>query len=332
MFHLQSIQVDRSSSRGVLGCGTGASCLAEPNLTMTCAIQTDALSKRFGRVNALDRLDFCVPQGAVHALVGPNGAGKTTLIKILMNIFRASSGRASVLGLDSTKISGRAFESIGYVSENQQLPGWMLVGKFLSYLRPFYPTWDAQLETRLVQQFDLPLDRKLKHLSRGMRMKAALAGSLAYRPSLIVLDEPFSGLDPMVRDELGKALVERSADSTIFLSSHDLAEVEGFATHLAFLDSGRLRLSEDMPSLRARFREVELTLAAPVALPSDLPATWLEISASDSVIRFVDSAFNQETTPAEIARGFGPVRNATFAPMTLRAIFLAIAKGNRNST
>jgi len=88
------------------------------------AIQTEALTKRFGRVHALDGLDFCVPQGAVHALVGPNGAGKTTLIKILMNIFRASSGNATVLGVNSRKVSGKVFASIGYVSENQQLPGW----------------------------------------------------------------------------------------------------------------------------------------------------------------------------------------------------------------
>jgi ABC-2 type transport system ATP-binding protein len=299
---------------------------------MTGAIQTEALTKRFGRLNALSGLDLCVPQGAVHALIGPNGAGKTTLIKILMNIFRASSGHASVLGADSTKISGKAFASIGYVSENQQLPGWMRVGKFLRFLRPFYPTWDPQLETKLIQQFDLPLDRKLKHLSRGMRMKAALASSLAYRPKLLVLDEPFSGLDPMVRDELGKALIERAVESTIFVSSHDLAEVEGFATHVAFLDSGRLRLSQDMPSLSARFREVELIFAAPVACPSDLPASWLQITATDSVIRFIDSAFNQETTPAEVARRFGPVSHATFAPMTLRAIFLAIAKSSRMSS
>jgi ABC-2 type transport system ATP-binding protein len=295
------------------------------------AIQTEALAKRFGRVNALDGLDLWVPQGAVHALVGPNGAGKTTLIKILMNIFRASSGHASVLGFSSTKISGKAFASIGYVSENQQLPGWMRVGAFLSYLRPFYPTWDTELEAKLIQQFDLPLDRKLKHLSRGMRMKAALASALAFRPRLLVLDEPFSGLDPMVRDELGRALVERSTDSTIFLSSHDLAEVEGFATHVAFLDSGRLRLSEDMPSLGARFREVELTLEAPTVCPSPVPAAWLQMSASGSVVRFVDSAFHPETTPGEIARCFGPVRNATFAPMSLRAIFLAIAKSSRGS-
>ncbi len=293
------------------------------------SIETEQLSKQFGRVHALGGLSFSVPQGTVHALVGPNGAGKTTLIKILMNIFRASSGTASVLGVDSRKVSGKAFASIGYVSENQQLPGWMRVGGFLKYLRPFYPTWDKELETQLVQMFDLPLDRKLKQLSRGMRMKAALASALAFRPKLIVLDEPFSGLDPMVRDELGKALLNRAADTTIFLSSHDLAEIEGFATHIAFLDSGRLQLSENMALLMARFREVEVTLETPSPVPTVLPSAWLQVTANDSVVRFVDSAFHPEGTPAEIARRFGPECKLAFAPMTLRSVFLAFARSNR---
>jgi ABC-2 type transport system ATP-binding protein len=300
--------------------------------TVVIAIQTEDLAKRFGRVHALEGLSFSVPQGAVHALVGPNGAGKTTLIKILMNIFRASRGSAAVLGLDSKKISGKSFASIGYVSENQQLPGWMRVGEFLKYLRPFYPTWDNQLEGQLVQMFDLPLDRKLKQLSRGMRMKAALASALAFHPKLIVLDEPFSGLDPVVRDELGKALLDRAADSTIFLSSHDLAEIEGFATHVAFLDSGRLRLSEEMSSLMARFREVEVTLQTPAAVPADVPSGWLQVAANDSVVRFVDSAFHPEHTPAEITRRFGPECELAFAPMTLRSIFLAFARSNRKTS
>jgi ABC-2 type transport system ATP-binding protein len=137
------------------------------SIDMSSAIRTEGLTKRFRKVSALAGLGLSVIEGSVHALVGPKGAGKTTLIKILMNIFRASSGRATVLGIDSTKISGKAFATIGYVSENQQLPGWMRVGGFLSYLRPFYPTWDHGLEERLLKQFDLPLDRKLKHLSRG---------------------------------------------------------------------------------------------------------------------------------------------------------------------
>lgn len=292
-------------------------------------IQTEGLTKRFGRVQALDGVSFSVPEGAVHALVGPNGAGKTTLIKILMNIFRASSGKAAVLGMDSKKIAGREFASIGYVSENQQLPGWMRVGVFLSYLRPFYPTWDNELESKLVRHLALPLDRKLRHLSRGMRMKAALASALAFRPKLIVLDEPFSGLDPLVRDELGKALMENAANSTIFVSSHDLAEIEAFATHVAYLDSGSLLFSEEMASLNARFREVELTFDKATALPTDLPANWLEPRATDCVLRFVDAAFSQDKLEAEIARRFGPVRHAECKPMSLRAVFLATAKSTQ---
>jgi ABC-2 type transport system ATP-binding protein len=150
---------------------------------MSSAIRTEKLTKRFRRVTALDGLDLDVPENAIYALVGPNGAGKTTAIKVLMNILRPSSGRAQVLGMDSQEISGKALAAIGYVSENQELPGWMRVSAFLDYLRPFYPAWDRTLESELVTQFDLPLDRKLRHLSRGMRMKAALAGSLAMNPS-----------------------------------------------------------------------------------------------------------------------------------------------------
>jgi ABC-2 type transport system ATP-binding protein len=296
---------------------------------MNFPIETESLSKRFGRLKALDDLSLRVAEGGVHALVGPNGAGKTTLIKILVNIFRATAGTATILGTDSTSIAGKAFASIGYVSENQQLPLWMRVGTFLKYLRPFYPTWDTDLEARFVQQFDLPLDRKLKLLSRGIRMKAALASALAFRPKLIILDEPFSGLDPVVRDELAQALVETTAYSTTFVSSHDLAEIESFATHLTYLDSGRLRLSEDVPSIRSRFREVEVTLDSAFSIPAEVPSNWLQVSASGSTLKFIDSAFQPDALQSEILQRFGAIQHATFNPMTIRNIFLAVAKSAR---
>jgi len=151
---------------------------------MTSAILTDGLGKKFRRVNALNDLNLSVPEGALFAMVGPNGAGKTTLIKLLMNIFDPTAGHAEVLGADSRRIRGAFFAAIGYVSENQEIPAWMRVGEFLAYLRPFYPTWDRSLEEELCRQFELPLDRKLSDLSRGVRMKAVLAGSLAYRPQI----------------------------------------------------------------------------------------------------------------------------------------------------
>src|SRR5262249_20334386 len=152
----------------------------------------------------------------------------------------------------------------------------------------FYPTWDRQLENELVRQFSLPLDRRLRHLSRGMRMKAALASVLAYRPKLIVLDEPFGGLDPLVRDELIQGLLDRAEESTIFISSHDLAEVESFASHVGYLEQGQLRFSEELISLVGRFREVELTFESTPTLPTSLPISWMQISTFPAVVRFVD--------------------------------------------
>jgi ABC-2 type transport system ATP-binding protein len=296
---------------------------------MSSAIRTESLSKHFRRVRALNRLDLDVPQGAIYALVGPNGAGKTTAIKILMNILRPTSGRAQVLEIDSRRIAGKAFAAIGYVSENQELPGWMRVDGYLDYLRPFYPTWDRDLEKDLVKQFDLPLNRKLRELSRGMRMKAALAGSLAYHPRLIVLDEPFGGLDPLVRDELIEGMLERATEATVLISSHDLAEIESFASHVGYLDQGHLKFSEEMTTLADRFREVDLTLAVPASLPQHLPDTWMQASASATAVQFIESRFDEERTNAEIRQVFGEPRNIAFAPMSLRSIFLAMARAGR---
>jgi ABC-2 type transport system ATP-binding protein len=293
---------------------------------MTSVIRTHALVKRYRRLAALDHVALEVQEGAVYALVGQNGAGKTTAIKILMNLISATSGTAEVLGIDSRKIRGKAYAQIGYVSENQEIPEWMKVGALLDYLRPFYPTWDNSLEQSLIKQFDLPLDRKIKALSRGMKMKLALASALAFHPRLIVLDEPFGGLDPLVRDQLIEGLLERAAESTIFLSSHDLAEIESFSSHVGYLDSGKLLFSEEMASLATRFREVEITRETEQPLPSSLPADWLQPKTSGTLVRFVESRFDEQKTPADIQRIFGAVKDIQFRPLSLRSIFLALAR------
>jgi ABC-2 type transport system ATP-binding protein len=298
---------------------------------MSSAIRTENLVKRFRKVTALDGVNLDVPDGAIYALVGPNGAGKTTAIKVLVNIFRATSGRAEVLGMDSTRLRGTAFTSIGYVSENQELPGWMDLRRLLDFLRPFYPTWDMELERGLIRQLDLPLDRKLSKVSRGMRMKAAMLGALAYHPKLIVLDEPFGGLDPLVRDQLIEGLVERASEATIFVSSHDLAEIENLASHIGYLEEGHLQFSEERAALLERFREVELTLDEPPSLDRKWPQSWMHVAASEHALRFIESRFEPERTRGEIRQLFGEVRDETFRPMTLRAIFVAMAKAGRGS-
>jgi ABC-2 type transport system ATP-binding protein len=197
----------------------------------------------------------------------------------------------------------------------------------MQYLRPFYPTWDEGRAAELLALFRLPADRKVRHLSRGMRMKAALASSLAYRPKLLILDEPFSGLDPLMREETIEALVESAEDTSILVSSHDLAEIESFATHIGYLDEGCLQFSEEMTALAARFREVEVTLEEP-SLPSPWPAHWVRPETSAAVVRFIETRFDPERTPADVRHVFHGVTQINLHPMPLRAIFLTLARSS----
>jgi ABC-2 type transport system ATP-binding protein len=298
--------------------------------TATPTIATHGLSRSYGKHTALSDVTLTVEPGSVYALVGPNGAGKTTLIQLLMNLLPATAGTAQVLGRPATQIRAKALTQIGYISENQEMPEWMTVGGFLDYLRPFYPHWDRDLEAQLLRDFTLPMDRKLSHLSRGMRMKAAFVSSLSYRPALLVLDEPFSGLDPLVRDELIQGLLDRVGETTLFLSSHDLAEIESFASHVGYLEQGKLLFSEEMTTLGNRFRQVEFLVDPASGEQTDLPVAWLGVERSGALVRFTHAAFRTEAeATAEIAARFPTAANVEFAPMSLRAIFLANARANR---
>lgn len=294
-------------------------------------IRCQKLSVSFGTLRAVDSFDLTVEQGATYGLVGPNGAGKSTAIKSMMNIIGRTGGRAEIFGRDSRLIRERDFAQIGYVSENQEMPLWMSVDYLMRYLRPFYPTWDDARAAQLLRQFDLPSDRKLRHLSRGMLMKAALASSLAFRPRLLVLDEPFSGLDPLVREELIEGMLEAAEDTTILVSSHDLGEIETFASHIGFMDHGRLVFSEEMTSLTARFREVEVTIDEPAVIDHDprWPERWLHPEVSPAVVRFIDTRYDPELTSAEIRELFGSVRDISARPLPLRSIFLTMARSSR---
>jgi ABC-2 type transport system ATP-binding protein len=162
-------------------------------------------------------------------------------------------------------------------------------------------------------------------------MKAALASSLAYHPKLLVLDEPFSGLDPLVRDEFIEGLLESAQETTMLISSHDLAEIESFATHIGFLDRGRLQFSQSMTVLSERFREIEVTRDDRSPLPADWPSHWLQPDSAASVIRFVESRFDPERTLADVRRIFGEAVHVAVTRMPLRAIFVALARDSRKA-
>jgi len=290
-------------------------------------IETSNLSHRYWRTEAVQNLNLAVPAGSVFALLGPNGAGKTTTIKMLVNLLQPTAGEARVMGVDSRRLGERELAQLGYVSENQQLPLWMTVRQLLDYCRPFYPTWDVALEKTLLAQFELPADRKLKQLSRGMLMKAALLSSLAYRPKLLILDEPFSGLDPLMREEFVRGVLEVSAlgEWTVLVSSHDIEDVERLADQVGIIERGQLRLSEKTESLLGRFRSVELTGAAESA---SAPVGALEWNRAGSLTRFVATDYAGEASE----RGWGeryPAASVRALPMTLREIFIVLARAGR---
>ena len=295
---------------------------------MTTAIETVDLTRRFGRTEAVNGLTLQVPAGSIFAFLGPNGAGKTTTLKMLMNLVRPTRGRATVLGVDSRRLGPRDLQRIGYVSENQRLPEWMTPAELFDYCRPFYPTWDDALRQRLESDLGLTSRAPLRTLSRGTRMKAALLASLAYRPDLVVLDEPFTGLDPLVRDELVRGLLEVSGERTwtVLISSHDIEDVERLADWVGFIKDGRLLFAEPVAALLERFRLVEVVSRedTPAVMPAD--PRWLPHGSAGRTLRFVDTRHDAPDADSRIASAF-PACDIRTSPLPLREIFVTLARG-----
>jgi ABC-2 type transport system ATP-binding protein len=293
---------------------------------MSHIVEAIDLTRRFRRTDAVDGLQLQVPAGSIFALVGPNGAGKTTTIKLLMNLMRPTRGRSYVLGTDSRALGPAQFERIGYVSENQRLPGWMSPDQLLTYVRPFYPTWDEQLCQKLRRELGLTATTALRTLSRGTRVKAALLSSLAYRPELVVLDEPFTGLDPLVRDQLIRALLELTGERplSVLVSSHDIEEVERLADWIGYIDAGRLMFSEPVTSLLKRFRLVEVVASDGRTLAPPHRPEWLMQGVAGRTLRFVATRYDADDGQ-RIASQFAGADIRVWE-LSLREIFVALAR------
>ena len=301
---------------------------------MNAIIETRELSRRFGKHLAVKDLSMEVPTGSICALLGPNGAGKTTTIKMLMNMIRPSGGRSTVLGTDSTRLGPKEFARIGYVSENQELPGWMRVQELIDYCQPMYPYWDKDFCQQLIHQFDLPLDQKINSLSRGIRTKVSLLVSLAFRPELVVLDEPFGGLDALVRDEFIRGLLELSGSTewTVLVASHDIDEVERLVDWICVIDHGELRVSESTASLEDRFRQCEFRLEPGQRLPEALPDSWLQPEADGQRVRFVESDYQADTAAERVRNVLPDLSELTVNRMSLKATFMALARSYRTQS
>jgi ABC-2 type transport system ATP-binding protein len=227
------------------------------------AIETEDLRKQYdGGIEALRGLTLQVPRGSIFGFLGKNGAGKTTTIKVLLGMARATSGRATVFGL----AAGSPAQSVairrrtGFVSEEKDLYELMTVEQIIRFTASFYPSWRADLEHQYLRSFELPRDRKVEDLSRGMRTKLALLLAFSRGAELLILDEPTSGLDPAMTEEVLQALVTHVArqEMTVFLSSHHLSHVDQIADRVAIIDHGRIVLSGALEELLESYRRLQL--------------------------------------------------------------------------
>src|SRR4249920_3291938 len=235
-------------------------------------IQVSELTRRFGAKTALASVSVSMQRGAVYGLVGANGAGKTTLIKHILGLLRAESGSVRVFDLDPVADPVAVLSRIGYLSEENDLPGWMRVDELIRYSRAFYPAWDDAYAEELRRTFALDAAAKIKNLSKGQKARAGLLIALAHRPELLLLDEPSSGLDPIVRRDILGAVIRTIADEgrTVLFSSHLLTEVERVSDQVAMIKSGRILFCDSMDQIKQSHSRLTLRFENPLAVPPPL--------------------------------------------------------------
>jgi ABC-2 type transport system ATP-binding protein len=288
-------------------------------------ILIEGFSKRFGGHAAVEALDLQVPAGSIFGLLGQNGAGKTTTIRALMNLVQPTTGRLSVLGLDSTTDAVALRRRVGYLPEQPSYYGWMTVDEMVRFNAAFFPTWDPALADTLLRRLDLPRERKLKALSRGMQAKVGLVLALAARPEVLILDDPTSGLDTIVRREFLEAVIAnvQSEGGTVFFSTHLLHELERVADELAILHNGKLRMRGSLEGLKAQVKQVRAVYAG--AIPESFPVEGLlRVTRNHHQAVLTVASFRPEI-PGELRRA--GAESVEVIDLSLEEIFFETVRG-----
>jgi ABC-2 type transport system ATP-binding protein len=290
-------------------------------------VEVNDLSRSFGDETALDGVSFRATAGQVYGLVGANGAGKTTLLKHLLGLLSATSGSVRVFGLDPVTDPVGVLSRVGYLSEEHELPEWMRVDELMRYTQAQRPTWDAAYARELLETFGLDPARKIKELSRGMRAQTGLISAVAHRPELLILDEPSSGLDAVVRRDILDAIVRAVADDgrTVIFSSHLLDEVERMSDHVTLIHQGRVTLSGVLDEVRGAYRRSRVRFAEHFDKPPVLENALL-MEGGGRTWSVVHSGPLEQFRQSVTARG-GEVVESRDA--TLEEIFLARAGRSR---
>ena len=242
-------------------------------------VDVRSLTRRFGTTMALDDVTLNVPRGVVYGLIGENGAGKTTLIKHILGLLKPKTGTVRVFGLDPIAEPVKVLSRLGTLTEERDTPGWMRVKEAISYTQAFYPKWDAGYAEQLRKAFELDPEARVRDLSRGQQARLGMVLALSYRPELLVLDEPSSGLDPVVRRDILGAIIRTITDEgrTVLFSSHLLDEVERVSDHVAMIDRGRIVFGGPLDQIEAEYRRFTLRFDE----PQDRPPTFSGLLAGE---------------------------------------------------
>ena len=235
-------------------------------MTSAPVIETNQLSKSYRTVEAVHGLNLCVGSSRITGFLGRNGAGKSTTIKMLLGMLKPTAGGGTVLGkrIDDPAESLELRRQVAYVSEDKRLYAYMTVEQMIQFTSSFYTDWRTDVAKTLLKKYELPPGRKVRSLSKGMRTKLALLLALARQPALLILDEPSEGLDPFGVEQLLEGLVAQCSEGTsVFFSSHQIAEVERIADHVCILEQGCLVLDASLDDLRQSYRRINLVFACP---------------------------------------------------------------------
>jgi len=247
--------------------------MIDTNSTNVVAISN--VTRKYGVKLALDNVSLNIPKGSVFGLIGGNGAGKTTIIRHILGLLKPHSGSVQVFGLDPVADPVNVLGRIGYLSEDRDLPSWMRVFELLRYTQAFYPLWDEKYAETLRDMFELEPTSRIRDLSRGQLARAGLLIALAHRPELLVLDEPSSGLDPIVRRDILGAIIRTVAEEgrTVLFSSHLLDEVERVADQVAIIHQGKIALSGPLDEMKQNHCKLTLRFNKPLPQPPSIEGT-----------------------------------------------------------
>ena len=299
------------------------------NENQSPVVKIENLSKRFGSTIALDDVSLSIPSGVVFALLGENGAGKSTCLKTLLGLERPDSGSAEVLGMDSRKDGIKIRATVGYVPESPALYDWMTVAEIGWFTAGFYPTGFQTEFERLATEYELPLDRKIKKLSKGGRAKVSLALAAAHKPPLMIMDEPTSGLDTLVRRKFLESMVDIAASGrTVLLSSHQIPEVERVADTIAIVNQGRVLVCDSLDNLKQSMEQWVVTLDTPT---TSLPALNCEIILHEGQNSRRQRLLVRDTTPECLwqMRDHVGVEEVEVHTPSLEEIFVGLMKSSK---